>query len=433
MRYLKALILLGAIIITMLMKPSAEAAPLVIVNVKGEINAGQTALINRALNDAQAMGADAVLVELDTFGGQVDAAVKIRDAISETPLTTICYIKNRAWSAGALIALAHRQIAIAPGGSIGAAEPIPATEKNIAALRAEFAATANKTGRNAQVAEAMVDKTLGFAGVAQPGQILALTDYQAIAFGYANLVADDRSKVLAYYELQNRELVEYTPSWRDTISGWLSETSTKSLLISIIILAILTEIKTAGTGIAALVGLIAAALFFISQWWVGFASWPEIALFIVGMLLLIVELYTPGAGIFGLTGLAAILLSFFMVLGATVDALSALATSLVIAIGFFLLILKRLPTSKLWKKVVLRDAETDAAGYVSSHDYKNYTDEEGIAITPLRPAGIIVIDGIQLNVVSEGQYIPQGTRVKVVNASGNRIIVQPALNKMEVD
>ncbi|MGI6092535.1 MAG: nodulation protein NfeD [Veillonellaceae bacterium] len=428
MRSMKALLVLFLIAIAMLWHPAAEAAPVVIVNIKGEINGGQTALIQRALNDANTMGAQFILVELDTFGGQVDAAVKIRDMISETPLNTICYIKNRAWSAGALIAIAHRQIAIAPGGSIGAAEPIPATEKNIAALRAEFAATANKTGRNAQIAEAMVDKTLGFVGVAEPGKIVALTDYQAASLGYADVVAPDRASVLAHYGLAGNELLEYTPSWRDTFSGWLSEEATKSLLITIIILAILTEIKTAGTGVAALVGLVAAGLFFISQWWVGFAGWVELALFFGGLLLLLVELYTPGVGIFGVSGLAAILLSFFLVLGASTAALSLLATSLVIAVLIFLLILKRLPSSKLWTKLVLKDSATDAEGFVSSDDYKAYTDREGIAITPLRPAGIMAIDGKQLNVVSEGQFIPQGTKLKVVNTSGNRIVVRPAEN-----
>lgn len=428
MRIMQVLIISCFIAFGVLWHPAVEAAPLVIVNMKGEINASQTALLQRALNDAKGIGAQSVLIEIDTFGGQVDSAVKIRDIISETPLNTFCYIKNRAWSAGALIAIAHRQIGIAPGGSIGAAEPIPATEKNIAALRAEFAATANKTGRNVQIAEAMVDKTLGFAGVAQPGQILALTDYQAAAFGYADIVAADRNQFLAHYGLADNEVMEYTASWRDTLSGWLSETSTKSLLITIIILAILTEIKTAGLGIAALVGLVAAGLFFISQWWVGFANWPEIALFLGGLFLLFVELYIPGTGIFGVAGLAAILFSFFLVLGASVSALSVLATSLVIALGVFLLILKRLPSSKLWTKLILRDAETDAAGFVSSNDYKDYTNREGIAITPLRPAGIVAIDGLQLNVVSEGQYIMQGTKVRVVKASGNRIVVRPTDN-----
>ena len=136
---------------------SAAAAPVVVVGIRGEIDAGQTALIFKAINEATAKKAGALLVEIETFGGQVDAAVKIRDMISDSKLKTICYVKNRAWSAGALVAISHRHIAIAPGGTIGAAEPIPTTEKTVAAVRAEFAATAAKMGRNPRVAEAMVD------------------------------------------------------------------------------------------------------------------------------------------------------------------------------------------------------------------------------------------------------------------------------------
>lgn len=425
MRYLKFLTVL---IIAVLIPLVCEASPVILVNVKGEIDAGQSALVRRALNDAQKIGAEAIVIELDTFGGLVDAGVKIRDMVSDSKLPTICYIKNRAWSAGALIAIAHKQIAIAPGGSIGAAEPIPATEKNIAALKAEFAATANKTGRNVAVAEAMVDKLVGLPGYAQQGQILALADYQAVTLGYADVVAEDREAVLSHYGLHSNEIVEYTPSWRDKASGWLSETTTKSLLISIIFLAILTEIKTAGTGVAAIIGLLAAILFFSAQWWTGFAGWLELSLFMGGILLILFELYTPGLGIFGVAGVASIFGSIYLTLGATSSALSIISTSLIFAVVIFLVIIRYLPSSKLWNKLILNNAETLEAGFVSSDDFKKYVGMEGTAISPLRPAGIIVVEGNQLNVVSEGQYIMQGTRVRVVSVSGNRIIVQPVDN-----
>lgn len=429
MRYLKTL---AVLLIALILPLACEASPIVLINVKGEIDAAQSALVRRALNDAPQIGAAAVIIELDTFGGLVDAGVKIRDMISGSTLPTICYIKNRAWSAGALIAIAHKQIAIAPGGSIGAAEPIPATEKNIAALKAEFSATANKSGRNPAVAEAMVDKLVGLPGYAQHGQILALADYQAVALGYADVVAENRSAVLSYYGFQGSDIVEYSQSWRDKASGWLSETTTKSLLISIIFLAILTEIKTAGTGLAAIIGLIAALLFFFAQWWTGFAGWLELSLFMGGILLILFELFTPGVGIFGLVGVGCIFGSIFLALGASSSALSIISTSLIIAAIIFLIIIRFLPSSKMWSKLVLKDAETIEAGFVSSDDLKNYIGKDGIAISPLRPAGIIVVDGIQLNVVSEGQYIDQTAKVRVVSVSGNRIIVKLIDNKVEV-
>ena len=167
--YHKMVIIVIAALFTLFLaeRPIAAATgPVISISIKGEINGGQAALVHKAMTDAGSKQAQAVLIEIDTFGGLVDSAVSIRDMIINSPVPTICYIKNRAWSAGALIAVSHKHIAIAPGGSIGAAEPIPTTEKTVAALKAEFAATANRTGRNPQVAEAMVDSHCLFRNTA---------------------------------------------------------------------------------------------------------------------------------------------------------------------------------------------------------------------------------------------------------------------------
>ncbi|MGL5513566.1 MAG: NfeD family protein [Sporomusa sp.] len=402
----------------------ANTGPVISISIKGEIDGGQAALVRKAMADADSKQAQAVLVEIDTFGGLVDAAVSIRDVIINSPVTTICYVKNRAWSAGALITLSHKHIAIAPGGSIGAAEPIPTTEKTVAALKAEFAATANRTGRNPRVAEAMVDKSLGFPGYAEPGQILALTDYQAIDVGYADVVAPDREAVLAHFGLAGVEVVEYSQGWQEKMAGWLSNPTVKSFLMTIIFLAVLTEIKTAGMGVAALIGSVAALLFFGSQWITGIAGWLEIILFVGGILLILFELYTPGLGIFGLGGMIAIFASLFLTLGANAAAINMLAISLIAAIVIFLVLAKRLPASKLWSRLILKDAATKSAGFSTSLDYSQYLGKTGVTPTGLRPAGTMMIDGAQLDVVSEGQFIEPNKFVKVVSVTGNRIVVR---------
>ena len=401
------------------------ASSVAVVTIKGEIDGGQSALLQRAFQEAQKNNARAILVELDTFGGLVDAAVQMRDVIIDSPVATICYIKNRAWSAGALIALAHQSIAVAPGGSIGAAEPIPTTEKTVAALKAEFAATANKTGRNPRVAEAMVDKSLGLPGYAEPGQILALTDYQAKDVGFADFVAVDRAAVLVHYGLSDATVVEYQPQWTDRLAGWLSNPAIKSGLLSLIFLAVLAEIKTAGTGVGALVAIVAAVLFFGSQWLTGVAGLLEILLFAAGCILLVVELYVPGTGLFGIAGLASILASFFLSLGANLSAVTTMTISLVVAIIAFAVLARYLPSSRLWTKLILKDSETTQAGYTSAQDYDCYLGCEGITITQLRPAGRIELKGVQLDVVSEGRFLPAGIPVKVVSVKGNRIVVHP--------
>lgn len=422
---LQRICLLWLWLVYMVIPVAAAERPVVVVTVKGEIDAGQASLIHRALLEAENQNARALLMEIDTFGGLVDAAVNIRDRISDSPLPTICFVKNRAWSAGALIAIAHKHIAVVPGGSIGAAEPIPATEKTIAALKAEFSATAGKTGRDPKVAEAMVDKTLGLPGYAAPGQILALTDNQAKATGYADLVATDREAVLSHFGFAGAPVVEYQQQWPDKLTGFLSNPTVKSILLSVIFLAVMAEIKTAGMGVAATIGLAAAALFFGSQWLSGVAGWLEIMLFLGGVLLIIIELYTPGMGIFGIGGIAAVFASLFLTLGGGIAAMNILAVSLVVAMAIFLLILRRLPTSKLWARLVLKDSEHSQQGYVSSQDYGAFLNKTGVVTSLLRPAGVVEIDGNWLDVVSEGQFIQPGVRVKVVSVTGNRIVVRP--------
>jgi len=427
--------LLGTVLIILLcwhavLPVAANGQPEVfVVNVKGEIDDGQVSLVHRALAAAERQQARAIILELDTFGGLMDSAVKIRDMIMEAPLPTICYVKNRAWSAGALIALAHEHIAIAPGGSIGAAEPIPATEKTIAAVKAEFAATANKRNRDTRVAEAMVDKTLGFSGYAAPGQILALTDYQALEVGYAELVAPDRQAVLTHYGLKDLPVVEFIPEWSDRLAGFLSQPAVKSLLLSIIFVALMTEIKTAGMGVAAAIGVLAALLFFGSQWLTGLAGWWEVLLFLAGIALVLMELITPGFGFFGIAGALSILGSLFMALGGDLTALNILAISLIIALVGFLILIRFLPQSRFWQKLILKEATTTASGYIGVNDYQHFLGKQGRTVTMLRPAGIIDIDGQQLDVVADGRYIKAGTLVEVVSVSGNRIVVRAVNNQ----
>ena len=417
--FLFAVILLGCLNIG-----QAAAKPVIVVGIRGEIDAGQTALVFKALNEAKSQNASALLLEIETFGGQVDAAVKIRDMISDAKLHTICYVKNRAWSAGALVAISHKNIAIAPGGTIGAAEPIPTTEKTVAAVRAEFAATATKMGRNPRVAEAMVDKSLGFEKYAAPGKILSLTDSQAMEVGYADLVAADRIAVLKHYALQDSPIVEVQSGWAERIAGWLSDPMVKSALIGIIFLAVMTEIKTAGTGVAALFGVVATALFFGTQWITGVATWVEVLLFLAGLILLAIEFFVPGFGFFGIAGLASILLSLFMTLGGGIGALNIMATGTVAAVVVFLILLRYLPSSGLWNRLVLRNELKTEQGYTASDNLTQLVGAEGVVLTLLRPAGSVRIGEKVFDVVSEGRFVEPGARVKVLGVNGNRIVVR---------
>ena len=221
----------------------AAAAPAAVVQadsvrvlpISGDIDGSQAAFIQRGLRQAAEEGDTAVVITINTLGGRVDSALKIRDMLMASDVPTIAYVTSRAWSAGALIALSCRHIIMAPGSSIGAAEPIPNTEKNIAALKAEFSATAAQNGHNPGVAEAMVDKSQGYPDYAEPGKILALSDGQARELNVSDGSADTLSEALALYSLGDARLTYVDKDWRDDAVGILQNPYVRTVFVALII------------------------------------------------------------------------------------------------------------------------------------------------------------------------------------------------------
>ena len=196
------------------------------------------------------------------------------------------------------------------------------------------------------------------------------------------------------------------------------------LLLAVIFLAVLMEIKTGGLGIGVLLGIVAAAVFFGSQYVKGLVSFFHIGIFMVGLICIGVEVLLPTVGLLGAVGVAALVYSFILSLGGDVQAVYALATAAVLALVIFLLIAKRLPDSKLWKKLVLSNATKTEDGYVSAVTDATLVGREAIVLSDVRPAGVVELDGRRVDVVSEGDYIVKGERVKIVAAEGSRVVVR---------
>lgn len=400
---------------------AADEGKIIVVDIHGEIEPSQLAMLTKALDLAKEQNAAAVVINLDTFGGLVDTATAMRDKIIESETKTIIFVKNRAWSAGALIALANKNIAITSSGSIGAAEPIPATEKIISALKAEFAATAEKHNRNPRIAEAMVDKTLGFEPYAKAGQILSLTGSQAVEVGFADVVLEDFSAVVKHYELEKHEVITVEKTFRERFIGFVETPAIKSFLFAIIMLAIITEVKTAGTGVAAMVGILAAVVFFGNQFLLGLGNWLPIILFVGGLALLIVEIFVPGFGIFGVAGIIAIFASFIVALGSSLVAIKWLTASIFLVAILFMIMIKFLPKTNLWKTLILKEDNQPKASNFAN--YEKLIGEKGVALTTLRPAGIIEVKGKRFDALTNGDFIEQNDRIIINHVEGNKIYV----------
>src|SRR3990167_5852804 len=162
-----------------------EKRPVVyVVPIESMIDLGLAPFVQRVLDEATEAGAAAVILDINTFGGRLDAAVQIRDALLNARGRTIAFVNKRAISAGALISLAAENIVMAEGGTIGAATPVqmgqsgeaaqPVGEKTVSYVRKEFRATAESRKRPPLFAEAMVDADAEIRGVIGKGKLLTL-------------------------------------------------------------------------------------------------------------------------------------------------------------------------------------------------------------------------------------------------------------------
>ena len=218
--------------------------------------------------------------------------------------------------------------------------------------------------------------------------------------------------------------IDLYPNNEDLAGRWFLFPQVKAVLLTVIILGILTEVKTAGAGIAGGIAIIAAAALFGMNFVSGVGSWLEVLLFIVGMGLLILEVFVPGFGLFGIAGILSILASFYFVLGGNASALNWLAISIVAALTLFALMIKYLPSNPDWNLFVLKDKQENSEGYSVTPDLTQYAGKSGVAVTTLRPAGIALIDGIRIDVVTFGDYIDAGTNIVVDKVEGSKIFVK---------
>ena len=150
---------------------------------------------------------------------------------------------------------------------------------------------------------------------------------------------------------------------------------------------------------------------------------PIMALLLVGVGLLVFEMYVPGFGVPGISGIALLVLGFFLLKPTLAQGLllfAILAAILCIALSICLYSASKGRLSK--SKLVLNDVAVPASA-AENNDLNYFIGREGVTHTALRPAGIGEFDGVKLNVVSDGEFIAQGRRVRVQKVAGNRIVV----------
>lgn len=397
----------------------------------------------KALEAADKMDADLVVVKINTFGGTLDDADKIRTAILQCKRPVYAYIDNNAASAGALISIACDSIYMHSGSSLGAATVVDQTgavqpDKYQSYMRSLMRTTAEARGRRTDIAEAMVDPDISVAGISDSGKVLTFTSSEAVKYGYCQGVCENIDEVLAHAGIHRYSITEQRYNAIEKIIGFLLSPVVHGILIMLIIGGIYFELQSPGIGFPLIVAVTGAALYFAPLYLEGLAANWEILIFIAGVVLLALELFVvPGFGVCGILGLVGIVggltLSLIDNIGfdfshiPTIhigESLALVTASITIAVPLSIWLGKKLLETKTIGRVVLHSEQQASEGFtVADANTASLIGCEGVASTILRPSGKVKVDGKTFDAVATVSYIDKGTPIKVTGYENGSLLV----------
>lgn len=431
----------------------------VVVPLNGEISASLQMFLRRAEKMAETNGASAIIFEMNTYGGRLDAAAEIVKALNQTTIPTYTFINTNAGSAGAIIAVGTQHIYMAPVSAIGAAAPIlptgedlPATlkDKTLSYWTAIIRGAAAKNGHNPDVAVAFMDKDkevkIGDRVIHPKGTLLSLNAQEAtekvngkpvLADGVADSIADLIKKA----DLKgNVESIHATGF--EHLAFWITALA-PVLLLGGIVCAWL-EFKIPGATVPGILSAICFALFFLGHYLAGLAGWEVVALFILGVTLVIIEIlfFAHSTIIFGVVGVFLMLASM---LWAMIDRypdqpllptgemlavpLRNLFIALIAAVIVIWLLAKYLPKTSIYRRFALLTANPPGPSLAGVPREFATTVElspgtEGTSMSILRPSGKARFLDQIIDVVTQGEFIPPNTAIIIVRKDGMRVVVR---------
>ncbi|MEM9674131.1 MAG: nodulation protein NfeD [Cyclobacteriaceae bacterium] len=421
-------------------------AQVFVMEIRSEIDARTSHYVNLALDEATETKADYIVIDMDTYGGALYDADDIRTRLLEYEKPVYVFINKDAASAGALISLACDSIYMAPGASIGAATVVTggtgeaAPDKYQSYMRSIMRSTAEATGRDPKIAEAMVDENLEVEGVSEEGEVITFSTAEALKYGFAEAEVSSIEDLLAQAGVEDYQLTTYEVSTVNKIVSIFLNPFVSGLLILVMIGGLYFELQTPGVGFPILAAFIALILYLVPYYLNGLAANWEIAALFLGIALIALEVFViPGFGIAGIGGIlltvgALVLMMlnnnnfdfFFVDLN---DITRALATILAGIFGGILLMFfggVRMADTNFFRRVALEGTQSSTEGYTSNFKSGSFLGKEGEAYTILRPSGKILIGDELLDAYTRGDYIEQGERVVVVSDEGSSLRVKLA-------
>ena len=279
-----------------------------VLEIREEIDPRMSRYVTLALEEATLKKADYIIVDMNTFGGAVDDADKIRTAFLEYNKPVYVFINKNAASAGALISIACDSIFMQPGSSIGAATVVSGSDGSVAPdkyqsyMRSIMRATAETNKRNPKIAEAMVDPDVELdSSIKKTGKVLTFTPSEAIKNGFCEGLVNTIPDLLKKCKINSYKIIRYDLSVSEKIIAFFLNPAISGILILVIIGGIYFEFQSPGLGLPLLAAVIAAILYFTPYYLNGLAENWEILMFIAGLILLGVEIFViPGFGFIGI-------------------------------------------------------------------------------------------------------------------------------------
>lgn len=403
-----------------------------------DIDPSSQRLVTTGLEKAREAHADYVILDLDTYGGAVNAADSIRSAILRYEKPVVAFVNMQAASAGALISIACDSIYMKTGSSIGAATVVNQTgevmpDKYQSFMRGMMRATAEATGRDPKIAESMTDTA----------NVLSLTPTEAIAVGFCEGICETEFEVAEKIVGDNEFVIknmEDDMTWLDKLIQLLLNPLLQSIFMMMIIGGIFVEIRTPGIGLPLVTAIVGALLYFAPAYIGHLAQSWEILLFVVGLLLIAVEIFVlPGFGICGISGIIAVItaLAFSMVdnieffhwdgslnLRPIIQPLGIVVLSAAASIFGSVWIVRKLYDTRSFDRIALRQemkSEEGFTGVVSG--LEELVGQSVTVFTDMRPGGkVITSDGrIHEATLKFGGFVSKGETLRVVSAEQGRL------------
>ena len=431
-----------------------DNANVYVIPIRDEIRNDMAFRFHRLVLKARAGKADAIVLDIHTLGGSVDSMKQMLDEILAFQCPVYSYVNNDAISAGAVLALGGDVIVMGPSGKIGAAYPITGTgqpvgegnkrveEKFLSYMRGMLRSTALSRGHDPDLAQRMTDPSYPlkkYPALVREDELLTLTYDQATSLGLAAYQADNVNDLLEKAGFKNPQIITPSLTWSEALAGVTVNPVVSGLLMLIALAAFYLEFKMTGSFVPASIGILALALFFWGKMLADLASYIEVVVFILGVVLLLLEIFViPGFGLAGIAGIAFILgsLLFSMInlpssrwdavnMDAMKVPLFVMSSAVLLAVPMFIAITRYLPSVPMFRSLATDPARTPAALQEEAlrGAPPKYLGKSGRALSDLRPSGIAEIGVERVPVVTRGEYIEQGTPIKVIAERGNEIIV----------